>query len=319
MRARVWVTANLHPVALARLQAAAEVVANAGPATLPGVDAVIINSLTLADAGFMDQAGPTLQIIARPGIGVDNIDMAAATQQGILVVNTPDGPTESTAEHAVALLLALAKRVVAGDNSLRGAAIPRPQLLGTEARGRLLGVVGFGRIGRRVAEICAQGLRMRVIAYDPFVVLGQTAVPGVTLVGDLDRLLAEADFVTLHTPLTPATYHLIGERELRLMKPMAYLINASRGPVVDEAALARVLAAGHLAGAALDVFDPEPPLPHNPLFRLPNVIATPHIASFTDLATQAMGMGAVEQVLQALGGERPPFLLNAAAWPGRVL
>jgi D-3-phosphoglycerate dehydrogenase len=309
----------LHPTALAHLQAAAEVIANAGLDTLPGVDAVIINSLTLAGAGFMDQAGPTLQIIARPGIGVDNIDIAAATQRGILVVNTPDGPTESTAEHAVALLLTLAKRVVAGNNSLRGAAIPRAHLLGTETRGRLLGVVGFGRIGRRVAEICAQGLRMRVIGYDPFVVLGQTAVPGVMLVGDLDRLLAEADFVTLHTPLTPETYHLIGERELRLMKPMAYLINASRGPVVDEAALARVLTAGHLAGAALDVFDPEPPLPHNPLFRLPNVIATPHIASFTDLATQAMGMGAVEQVLQALGGERPPFLLNAEAWPGRIL
>jgi phosphoglycerate dehydrogenase-like enzyme len=137
-------------------------------------------------------------------------------------------------------------------------------------------------------------------------------------VDNLDTLLAQADFVTLHPTLTPETMHMIGERELRLMKATAYLINAGRGPLIDEAALARVLAEGHLAGAALDVFDPEPPLPTNPLLQMTNVVVTPHISSYTDLGYWAMGVGAVEQVLQVLRGERPPNLLNPEIWPGKV-
>ncbi|MCD6290158.1 MAG: hydroxyacid dehydrogenase, partial [Anaerolineae bacterium] len=217
-----------------------------------------------------------------------------------------------------ALILALAKRIAAGDRSLRGADIPRSRLLGTEARDRVLGIVGLGRIGRRVAEICAWGLRMRVIAYDPYVDRAQADALGVTVVESLDALLEQADFVTLHVALTPETRHLIGERELRHMKPGAYLINASRGPVVDEAALIRALEDGHLAGAALDVFDPEPPSPDNPLLHLDNVVATPHTGSFTDSGVKAMSEGAVRQVLQVLRGERPPFLLNPEAWPGRA-
>ncbi len=319
MKPRVWVERQLDPAALARLEAAAEVITGGDLAELPGADAVIISSLPRANAAFMDRAGPTLKVIARAGIGVDNVDIPAATERGILVVNTPDAPTESTAEHAVAMLLAVAKRVVAGDMQLRGADIPRPALKGTEVRGRVLGIVGLGRIGRRVAEICGQGLKMHVLAYDPYVARERAAELGVEMVDQLETLLARADFVTLHTALTPETRHLIGERELRLMKQGAYLINVSRGPVVDEEALIRVLKEGHLAGAALDVFDPEPPAPENPLLHMRNVVVTPHIGSFTDLGVKALSEGAVTQVLQVLRGERPPFLLNPEAWPGRVV
>jgi phosphoglycerate dehydrogenase-like enzyme len=159
----------------------------------------------------------------------------------------------------------------------------------------------------------------QVIAYDPSCANWTPAqAMGVTCTDNLDALLLQADFLTVHASLTPQTYHLIGERELRLLKPTAYVINTGRGPLIDEAALARVLAEGHLAGAALDVFDPEPPLPTNPLLHLPNVITTPHISSYTDLGYRDMGLGAAEQVLQVLRGERPPYLLNPEAWPGRA-
>lgn len=318
MKPKVWLDRDINSDALAKLSARARVVVSPELARLPGAAAAIISSLVDANGEFMDRTGPGLRVIARPGIGVDNVDVPAATERGILVVNTPDAPTESTAEHTVALLLALAKRVTAGDRSLRGDELPRAHLLGAELRDRVLGVVGFGRIGRRVAEICGQGLKMQVIAHDPYIDPAQVTAPGVEPVSSLDVLLARSDLVTLHTALTPETRHLIGERELRLMKPGAYLINASRGPVIDEAALVRALQEGHLAGAALDVFDPEPPEADNPLLRMANVVVTPHIASYTDRGTEAMGLGAVEQVLQVLRGERPPNLLNPEAWPGRA-
>ena len=319
MKHKVWVGYELMPEALALLEAETETIHSTKLADLPGVAGVILGVDPRADTAFMDQAGPTLKVIARHGIGVDNVDLAAATERGILVVNTPDAPTESTAEHAVALLLALAKQVAAGDRNLRGTAnMPHSRLQGTEVRGRVLGVVGFGRIGRRVAEICGRGLQMRVIAFDPHLNQNQAAVMGIEVAGSLEELLDQADFVSLHPALTPATRHLISQAELRRMKPTAFLINVSRGPIVDELALIEALESGKLAGAAMDVFDPEPPAPDNPLFRLPNVVATPHISSFTDLGRQAMSQGAVAQTLQVLRGERPLFLVNPEAWPGRA-
>jgi D-3-phosphoglycerate dehydrogenase len=317
MKPKVWMAWTWPPEALARLEAVAEVITQGDMTNLPGA-AVVLVSREKATGEFMDRVGPQLKLLARPGIGVDTIDIPAATARGILVTNTPDAPTESTAEHAVALLLAVAKRVVAGDMQLRGANISRTQLWGTEVRERTLGVVGYGRIGRRVAEICALGLKMRVLVYDPFLLKTTPIAAEVERVTNLDTLLTQADFVTVHTPLTPETHHLIAERELRLMKPGSYLINASRGPVVDEAALIRVLEAGHLAGAGLDVFDPEPPEPDNLLLRMINVVVTPHIASGTDRGLAAMMNGAIDQVLQVLRGERPTFLVNPEAWPGRV-
>jgi phosphoglycerate dehydrogenase-like enzyme len=181
-----------------------------------------------------------------------------------------------------------------------------------------LGIVGFGRIGKRVAEICGLGLRMRVVVFDPFLPVGSAAPAYVELVGDLDTLLTQADFLTLHTPLTPETHHLISRRELHLLKPGSYVINASRGPVLDEAALIAALQEGHLAGAGLDVFDPEPPHPDNPLLKMENVIVTPHSAGNTLQGSIRTGQMLVEQVLHVLRGERPPDLLNPEAWPGRM-
>jgi D-3-phosphoglycerate dehydrogenase len=319
MKHKVWVGYELMPKPLALLEVETDTIHSTTPVDLPGVSGVILGVDPMADGTFMDKAGETLKVIARHGIGVDNVDLRAATERGILVVNTPDAPTESTAEHAVALLLALAKQVVAGDMNLRGTHdVPHSQLQGTEVRGRTLGVVGFGRIGRRVAEICKQGLQMQVIAFDPYISQSQAAAMSVEIVDSLEALLEQADFISLHPALTPETRHLIGPPQLQRMKSTAFLINVSRGPVVDEVALIEALESGQLAGAAMDVFDPEPPSPDNPLFRLPNVVTTPHVSSFTDLGRQAMSQGAVEQVLQVLRGERPPFLVNPEAWPGRA-
>ncbi len=319
MKPKVWVGLPLLPEPLALLARETDVILNPSLGNLPGVEAVILGLEPFAGPEFMDTAGPALKIIARHGIGLDNVDIPAATARGILVVNTPDAPTESTAEHAVALLLAVAKRVVAADMSLRGSEIPKPQLMGTEVRGRVLGIIGCGRVGRRVARICGLGLEMRIMTYDPHCAdWGEVEGLVVEAVDSLDELLTRADFVTLHAALTPETQHLIGERELRLMKPGSYLINTSRGPVVDETALVQALTQGHLAGAGLDVFDPEPPAPDHPLFRLTNVVVTPHIASFTDMGFHGMATGVVEQILQVFHGERPAYLVNPAAWPGRV-
>jgi D-3-phosphoglycerate dehydrogenase / 2-oxoglutarate reductase len=178
--------------------------------------------------------------------------------------------------------------------------------------------VGYGRIGRRVAEICASGLRMNVLVYDPYITSGMATPERVTFTSKLDDLLRQAQFVTVHVPLTPSTHHYIGEREMRLLARGSYLINASRGSVIDEAALIRLLQEGHFAAVGLDVFDPEPPHPDNPLLKMRNVVVTPHIASSTDRGISAMMHGVADQVIQVLRGERPPYLLNPEVWPGRV-
>ncbi len=308
----------LAPSLHARLTEYAEVVDDGDMEKLPG-SMVITGIRRFYDGEFMDRVGPSLMQIAKPGIGVDNIDMEAATSRGILVCNTPDAPSESTAEHAVALLMAVAKRVMVGDKQVRGAAdIGRDEMRGTELLGSTLGIVGYGRIGRRVAEMCALGIRMKVTIYDPLLP-GDAQLPmGVDRIYDLDQIFAQNQFVTLHTPLLPETRHLANEKRLRMMQPGSYLINASRGAVVDEAALIRVLEEGHLAGAGLDVFDPEPPLPNNPLLKMRNVVLTPHIASNTDAGVAAMQAGTVENMVKVLKGERPTWIANTEAWPGRM-
>jgi D-3-phosphoglycerate dehydrogenase / 2-oxoglutarate reductase len=301
-----------------RIREVAEVIVDPTLEQIVGADIVVAGSVYV-DGALMDKAGPNLKAIAKPGIGVDNIDIPAATARKILVIHTPDAPTESTAEHAVALLMAVAKRVMVGDMSLRGdSTIQRSEMTGTELLDRTLGVVGYGRIGRRVAEICALGLRMNVLVYDPFIQPGQATPERVRLVDNLDEVLRQSNFVTVHVPLTPDTRHYIGEREMRLMPRGSYLINASRGPVIDEAALIRLLQEGHFAAAGLDVFDPEPPMPDNPLLKMKNVVVTPHIASSTDRGIHAMMHGVADQVIQILQGERPPSIVNREIWPGRV-
>ena len=271
----------------------------------------LITSSALPVTRELMASAPLLEAVGRPGVGVDNVDLAGATDLGVLALYTPDAPTESTAEHAVALMLALAKQVRHGDLTIRAAGFKhRRQYVGVELLGKTLGVVGLGRIGRRVAEICGKGLGMRVLGFDPYLSAAQAQALGVEPCGDLDRVIREADFLTVHTPLTEQTRGLIGARELALMKPTAYFINVARGPIVDEQALLETLRAGRIAGAGLDVFDVEPiPFPH-PLLELDNVVVTPHLASFTEDGTRKMGVGIADQMLKALRGERPDFVAN---------
>jgi D-3-phosphoglycerate dehydrogenase len=316
MKPVVWYEFTVDETNRKRLETAAQIVCGGAASASQNVFAVVISAVLDAGPVFMDTFGSSLRAIVRAGIGTDNVDIPAATERGILVINTPDAPTESTAEHTAALLLAVAKRVITGSRYLETGDFARGEMLGMELRDRVLGVVGFGRIGRRVAEICGLGLKMRILVYDPFITPGDA--PSIEFAKDLDHLLARADVVTLHLPLTPETHHLIGEGQLRRMRPGSYLINAARGPVVDEAALIRALKDGHLAGAGLDVFDPEPPAGDNPLLRMRNVVCTPHIASYTDRGQAAMRAGVVDQLLQLLAGERPPNIVNPTAWPGRM-
>jgi D-3-phosphoglycerate dehydrogenase / 2-oxoglutarate reductase len=322
LQAHVWTGRALQPAAIAVLEGLATVsVTSVGErnnwyAEASTADVIIVAGETFVTGEVMDRIGPRLRIIARTGIGVDRIDLDAATLRGILVVNTPDGPTESTAEHAIALLLNLCKGVMTGDRILRSGR-PSPALSeltpGFEVSGSVLGLVGLGRIGSRVAAI-AQVLGMKVIAFDPFITPERANALGVDLVPSLVELLPRADVVSLHCPSTPETYHIMNAETLHLVPKGSYLINVARGALVDEAALLEVLRSGHLAGAALDVFDPEPPMANQPLFTLPNTICTPHIGSYTAASVLRMQVMACEQIASALRGERPTNLVNEAVW-----
>src|SRR6266478_7994448 len=257
-QAHVWTGRALHPEALAVLEGLASIsVSSVGErndwyAEASTADAIIVEGATFVTGEVMDRIGPCLRIIARPGIGVDRIDLAEATRRGILVVNAPDGPTESTAEHAIALLLNLCKQVMVNDRILRSGQ-PFPPLRevtpGFEVSGAVLGLVGLGRIGSRVAAI-AQVLGMKVLAFDPFVAPERARMLGVELVPSLAELLPRTQIVSLHCPSTPETYHLIDTGTLRLMQRGSYLINVARGALIDQVALLDALHSGHLAGAA---------------------------------------------------------------------
>jgi D-3-phosphoglycerate dehydrogenase len=321
-QARVWTGRTLHPEALAVLDGLATVsVSNVGErknwyAEASTADAIIVEGATFVTGEVMDRIGSRLRIIARPGIGVDRIDLDAATRRGILVVNAPDGPTESTAEHAIALLLNLCKQVMVNDRVLRsGQSFPPLGEVtpGFEVAGAVLGLVGLGRIGSRVAAIaCVLG--MKVLAFDPFVAPERAGMLGVELAPSLAELLPHAHIISLHCPSTPETYHIMNAETLNLMPRGSYLINVARGALIDETALLAALRSGHLAGAALDVFDPEPPMINHPLFTLPNTICTPHIASYTTASVRRMHVVACEQVASALRGERPTNLVNVEVW-----
>jgi glyoxylate reductase len=267
------------------------------------------------DGELLDRAGPGLRVVANYAVGYDNLDLEACTARGVLAANTPDVVTEATADLAWALLLASARRVAEGDRFLRARRpwIWGPELLlGFEVHGKTLGVIGLGRIGRAVARRAA-GFAMPVL-YTARHRLpdAEEAALGVAW-RELDQLLAEADFVSVHTGLSPATRHLIGPAQLARMKPTAVLVNTARGPIVDEAALAAALQAGELGAAGLDVFEREPQV-HPDLLGLDNVTIVPHLGTATFETRVAMGMTAADNLLAALGGRRPPHLLNREAW-----
>jgi D-3-phosphoglycerate dehydrogenase len=321
-QAQVWTGRTLHPKALAVLEGLATIsVSSVGERNdwygeASTADAIIVEGATFVTGEVMDRIGPRLRIIARPGIGVDRIDLVEATLRGILIVNAPDGPTESTAEHAIALLLNLCKQVMVNDRVLRSGR-PFPPLRevtpGFEVAGAVLGLVGLGRIGSRVAAI-ARVLGMKVLAFDPYVAPERAGTLGVELISSLAELLPRAHVISLHCPSTAETYHLMNAETLNLMPRGSYLINVARGALIDETALLAALRSDHLAGAALDVFDPEPPMTNHPLFTLSNTICTPHIASHTTASVRRMQVMACEQIASALRGERPTNLVNAEVW-----
>ena len=284
-------------------------------AELARVQAVIAGP-RLYDGATMD-AAPQLRIIARVGIGVDSVDIPAATERGIVVCNTPDGPTESTAEHTVAMLLALAKRLKEGDaNMARGEFGPLPELMGAEVRGKTLGVIGMGRIGRRVAEICRLGLQMKVVAYSRSLTPDQAAQLGI-IAADLDTVIASADFLTLHVPSTHETRNLLSRERIERMKDGAYLLNIGRGPLVDVDALVDAVESGKLAGAGLDVFEPEPPPRESPVRGHPRIIATPHTGSNTLEGRSRMEETALGHVLAFFRGEHVLNVVNPEALRGK--
>ncbi len=322
VQAYVWSGRALRPEALAVLEGLATVsISSVGErndwyAEASVADVIMVAGETFVTGEMMDRIGPRLRVIARPGIGVDRIDLDAATQRGIMVVNTPDGPTESTAEHAIALLLNLCKQVTVNERILRSGQ-PFPELRkltpGLEVYGAALGLVGLGRIGSRVSAI-ARVLGMKVLAFDPYTTPERTDMLRVELVPSLAELLPQAQVLSLHCPATPETHHLINAATLKLMPRGSYLINVARGALIDETALLDALRSGHLAGAALDVYDPEPPMTNHPLFTLPNTICTPHTGSYTTASVLRMEVMACKQIASALRGERPTNLVNTQVW-----
>ena len=270
-------------------------------------DALVVRSETKVVAEVLEAAG-RLRVVGRAGVGVDNIDLDAATRRGVAVVNAPTGNILAAAEHTVALLLAMARNVSQADASLKRGEWRRADFMGVEVRGKTLGIVGLGRVGSEVARR-ARGLDMRLLAYDPFVAPERAAHLGATL-APLVQLLADSDFLTIHTPLTETTRQLLGAQELAQMKPSARIINVARGDLIDEDALLQALEEERLAGAALDVFDHEPPV-NTVLVTHPKVVTTPHLGASTVEAQADVAREVVEQVLAVLRGQPAQFTVNA--------
>ena len=275
-------------------------------AAVPEADALLVRSATTVDADVLS-AGTKLKIVARAGVGLDNVDVDAATARGILVVNAPTSNIHSAAEHAVALLLSAARQIPAADASLREHAWKRSAFSGTEIFGKTVGVVGLGRIGQLVAQRLA-AFGAHVVAYDPYVAAARAAQLGIELLS-LDELLSRADFISVHLPKTPETAGLIGKEALAKTKPGVIIVNAARGGLVDETALAEAITSGHVRAAGIDVFATEP-CTDSPLFDLPQVVVTPHLGASTSEAQDRAGTDVAASVKLALAGEFVPDAVN---------
>jgi D-3-phosphoglycerate dehydrogenase / 2-oxoglutarate reductase len=277
-----------------------------------GYDAIVVRSQTTIDADVI-AAATNLKVVARAGVGLDNVDVEAATRHGVVVCNAPQSNIISAAEHTVALLLALARNIPQAHAALTLGRWERSAWSGTELHDKVLGVLGLGRIGTLVAQRC-HAFGMRLVAYDPFIAPDRAARLGVELLPTVDEVLQRADFVTVHLPKTAETLGLIDAERLRLMKPTARLLNVARGGIVDEVALAEALRAGVIAGAAIDVFASEPTT-SSPLFGLPNVVVTPHLGASTDEAQDKAGTQVADYVNLALAGEFVPSAVNVQGGP----
>ncbi len=267
--------------------------------TIPEYDAIIVRSQTRVDSEIIN-AAKNLKIIGRAGVGVDNIDIATATHHGIVVVNAPGGNTISTAEHAIALMLAAARKIPQADRSVKEGKWERKKFMGIELRGKTAGVIGLGRVGFEVAKRC-KALEMNVVAFDPYVPKERAEQIGVKLT-DLDTLLSISDVVTIHVPRTKETIGLIGTEQLKKMKDGVIVINAARGGIVDENALYEAITSGKVFAAGIDVYEKEPPDPNNPLLKLENIVTTPHIAASTREAQLNVGMIIAEDIVNVSKG-----------------
>lgn len=277
---------------------------------LSGVQGVVL-CLGLDFTADVIDACKSLEVIGRHGAGVETVDVEAATLKKIPVVFTPYGPTESTAEHAFTLMMATARKLSFLDRETRaGNFNVRDRTVGKELFEARVGIVGFGRIGKRFAQMCRGALNMKVHVFDP--IMGRSDVEGWGAVYETDivEMASKIDVLSLHCPLTEQTRHIVNRQVFDAMKPEAVFINASRGPIADESALIGALQQNKIFGAGLDVYEPEPPADDNPLFSLDNVVLTPHLASFTEEGRQRMGLTVVEDVLSVLRGEKPEYPLN---------
>jgi D-3-phosphoglycerate dehydrogenase / 2-oxoglutarate reductase len=261
---------------------------------------------------------PNLLLVSSNGAGFDPVDVEACTDAGVVVVNQSGGNANSVAEHALGMLLTLSKRILEADRALRrDPNVDRVALMGTEAQGKTIGIVGIGNVGRRIAELCKGLLHMKVLAYDPFLSAAEIAARGGEKV-ELEDLLRRSDYVSISCPLNKDNRNMIGAREYALMQKHAYFITTARGFIHDEAALADALRNKQIAGAGLDVWAKEPPPPDHPLLQFDNVLASPHTAGVTTEARINMGRIAAEQLLGALDGQRPPRIINPEVWPAYV-
>lgn len=312
---KVFLTERIHDDAVAYLKERFQVVQ--GTSVEPeeiirqaqGCAGILIRSARIT-AEIMD-AIPTLKVIAKHGMGVDNIDVPHATEKGIQVVNAPYSNMNAVAEHIVTLLLALSKRVVRMDKLTRqGQFAQRNAYKTTELKDATVGIIGLGKISRLVVKKLS-GFELHIIASDPFVKQEDVGELPVTMTS-ADEVYRTADFVIVHTSLFPSTFHLVGAQQFQMMKPSAYIINAARGPIIDEVALVEALTTGKIAGAGLDVFEQEPPAQDNPLFAMDNVIVSPHNAALSDGALRAMAMDSAQGIAEYLTGRPVTYPVNQA-------
>lgn len=279
---------------------------------LHAADAAIVRSGTRITGELLESPGK-LRAVARAGVGVDNIDVPAATRKGVVVMNTPGGNTVSAAEHTIALLLSMARHIPAADAGMKAGKWDRNKYLGAQVAGKTLGVVGLGRIGREVARR-ATGLDMKVVGYDPFLAPERAAQLGIQAFSSLNEILPKCDFLTLHVPMTDETKGLIGEREIGLLPKNARLLNVARGGIIDEQVLADALKAGKLGGAALDVFVQEPLNADSPLLKAPNIVLTPHLGASTVEAQEAVALEAAQLLIDYLTRGVIQCAVNMAAF-----
>ncbi|MFH1824571.1 MAG: phosphoglycerate dehydrogenase [Candidatus Firestonebacteria bacterium] len=279
-------------------------------------DALVVRSETKVTADIIE-AGKNLKVIGRAGVGVDNIDVLSSSKKGIIVMNTPDGNTIATAEHTMSMIMALSRNIPQADLSVKSKKWDRKKYIGVELYGKILGIIGLGRVGKEVA-IRAKSFGMEIIGYDTYSSNEMARKLEIRLVS-LDELISKSDYITVHTPLTKETKHLIGEKEIVKMKEGIRLINCARGGIIDETALLNGLKSGKVAGVALDVYEVEPPPQDSPLFNLENVVLTPHLGASTEEAQISVSVAVANQIIEALRGGTIRNAVNSPSIPADIL